>query len=160
MNNKQTNFILENILREFIELGWEGFRSNPIKTISVDTRLKPFTILRKTNEYYTIYFLHNGYSIAIPWNLIDFMNSLNVFAGDRILGMKDLEYCGNNIDSFILNFIRAVSYLATRRFTEFLDCISNICIEKSVDLRDWIKKNYNVTLDPLEFGSPKNTYEL
>lgn len=159
MNNND-EFLLKSILQEFIELEWNNHK-NPIQTINVDTNLKPFTILRKTKDYYTIYFLYNGYSIVIPWQLIDFMSSLDVFAGERILNMQsELLENGVQTDWFILNFIKALRYLETRRFTEFLDCISNICIEKSNNLRDWLEEKYKLFIEPIEFQSPTNTYTL
>lgn len=158
MINKENNkFLFEDILREFIELNNYSKTKNIIdKDKVVDKVLQPLTVLRCTEDNYTIYFLHNGYSIVIPWDWIDFFNSLNQFAGDRILGAKKEVFEFNErISNFIYEFILFITSLDAQRYSIALDSISNLCIEKSEELSNWLSKNYEIDLGTIEFRSPK-----
>lgn len=157
--DKEDMFLFEDILREFIELNYT--KTENFNKTTIDKVLKPLTVLRCTEEAHTIYFLHNGYSIVIPWDWIDFFNSLNVFAGERILrSKKEVDKENDKITSFIFDFLSAITSLDAQRYLDYLDHISNMCIDKSDEFSEWLSDNYEIDLGVIEFRSPKKNCNI
>ena len=136
----------KDVFREFMILEYyPGQKPKGIK----DTFLKMYTINRISREGWNIISFYNGTTIYIPWTWIDIFKSLNIWGGYKVLSSESVD----KIDITILNFLKLVGAQETEKSGIFLEVLSDICKTGTTIFREWIKKEFKMIINPLEFTS-------
>lgn len=146
------------LFTEFIKFRWVDNRSEQSTEIpGKDVALGDFTIARINSRGCIIHYLANGNKVEIPKTWMDLFTSFNIYAGAQVIheGLT-----GDNIDKMIYYMLLLVVVLDLKRGDEFLKILGSISEIKTLGFRNWVKENFNINLEPIQFTSIKKDLDI
>lgn len=145
------------IMKEFMKVGYSG-PGNRVDKLE-DIVLGNYIIARITYSGIQVIWLGNGNRLSIPWEIIDLFSSLNTIYGEKILweGYKEEA---DDIEKLIYLFVFLINQFNWSRGKSFLDALGMISEIGTHNLREWIEKEFNEKLPPLELVTLERTIQI
>lgn len=146
----------KNIFLNFVGMEWLN-KNNPVNISEKDIVLGEYIIARLNNSGCQIHYLTNGNKIIIPKPWLDIFSALNTHSGAQIIHAGNK---GDSVDKVIYLMLKFIVLLDSKRGEDALDILGNVGIIKTQEFRDWIEKNCDIKLKPIQFISVDNIIDI
>lgn len=158
--------MIKDIFREFYMLSYyrdeAGFPELQFK----DSTISPsrYIIFRQSEEGYYIHYLTCGNTLYIPFPWVKLISSLSVYAYDRIthnpVTPKDNTEWMCHYLLFLFNRLNTLDVIGDRTETEITQTLERMVAIGTKNFRDWVLKDFNLSLPPLEFRFLEDTIKI